>query len=265
MKTQGLKTNAKISRKRQILSSLAVVLALVLSYALNVYTGSFQEANGKLISLLFYSIIGYVGFYAIYYVAYLITLLFYNKKRKKIANSIVSCDDNIAEIFSDSKHQFKYDLKQSFNGNLNGYLDGVLKVVKEIADGYKVGDSEYYYVNFTIYDAIKIVSDTIDGIDVKISPVFKFLRAEDKPLKVVEKLLVNALESEKTTPIPVEKQKSGILKAVVDTAKKAGVLLIKNPLESALNDLKVFVSYEAFKVYGKDGKKYLSTQKEDRQ
>ena len=36
------------------------------------------------------------------------------------------------------------------------------------------------------------------------------------------------------------------------------------PLEGALNDLKVFVSYEAFKVYGKDGKKYLPYNKEDR-
>ncbi len=263
MKTQGLKTNEKISKKKQILSNLAVLLALILSYALNVYTGSFQEANGKLLSLLFYSLIGFLGFFVLYYTAYFITLLIYNKKRKKIAKTIVSCDDNIAEIFSDGKHHFKYDLKQGFNANLNGYLDGVLKVVKEIADGYKVGNSEYYYVNFTVYDAIKIVSDAVDGIDVKISPVFRFLRAEDKPLKVVEKLLVNALESEKSTPALDEKQKSGILKAVVDTAKKAGVLLIKNPLESALNDLKVFVSYEAFKVYGKDGKKYLSSQKED--
>ena len=264
MEKARLKANAKTLKKGKVLSSVLVILALVLSYALNVYTTSFQEANAKLLLLFVYSLAGFLGFFAVYFIAYFITLLFYNKKRKKIAKTVVSCDDNIAEIFSDNKHQFKYDLKQNFNANLTDYLNGVMQVVKQIADGYRVSKGEYYYLNFTVYDGIKIISDAIDGIDVKISPIFKFLHAEDKPLKIVEKLLVNALEGEKPENSPQEKQKPLIIQAFLDTAKKAGVMLIKSPLESALNDLKVFVSYEAFKVYGKDGKKYLPPKKEDR-
>ena len=264
MKNVRLKTNAKTLKKGKVLSSVLVILALVLSYALNVYTTSFQDANAKLLLLFAYSLAGFLGFFVVYFIAYFITLLFYNKKRKKIAKTVVSCDDNIAEIFSDNKHKFKYDLKQNFNDNLTEYLNGVLQVVKQIADGYGVSKTDYYYLNFTVYDGIKIISDAIDGIDVKISPIFKFLHAEDKPLKIVEKLLVNALEGEKPESILQEKQKPVIFKAFLDTAKKAGVMLIKSPLESALNDLKVFVSYEAFKVYGKDGKKYLPLQKEGR-
>ena len=264
MENARLKTKAKSSKKGKVLSSVLVILALVLSYALNVYTTSFQEANAKLLLLFVYSFAGFLGFFALYFIAYFITLLFYNKKRKKIAKTIISCDDNIAEIFSDNKHQFKYDLKLNFNDNLTDYLNGVLQVVKQIADGYRVKKGEYYYLNFTIYDGVKIISDAIDGIDVKISPIFKFLHAEDKPLKIVEKLLVNALESEKQDTQINNSHKPQILQAFLETAKKAGVMLIKTPLEGALNDLKVFVSYEAFKVYGKDGKKYLPYNKEDR-
>ena len=258
MKEQKVKNSDKISRKKQIINLIIVCLALVISYALNVYTGSFKQANLKLLSLIFYSALGYITFFTVYYAVYFITLIFYNKKRKKIANAIVSCDDSVAEIFAGGKHRFNYDKKIPLSDNLSAYLDGVLKVVKEIADGYSLGKNEYYYLNFTVYDAIKIVGDAVDGIDVKISPIFKFLRAEDRPLKVVEKLLVSALEEEKGE----EKPKSNFVKSIVDTAKKAGVSLLKSPLENALNDLTVFVGYEAFKVYGKGKTEYLPSYKE---
>ena len=48
-----------------------------------------------------------------------------------------------------------------------------------------------------------------------------------------------------------------MLKKIVDTAKKVGVAIVKSPLENALNDLTVFISYEAFKVYSKNGKQSL--------
>ena len=258
MKEQKVKNSGKISRKKQIINLIIVCLALVVSYALNVYTGSFKQANLKLLSLIFYSALGFIAFFIVYYAVYFITLICYNKKRKKTANTIISCDDSIAEIFAGGKHRFNYDKKITFNDNLTVYLDEVLKVIKEIADGYNLGRNEYYYLNFTVYDAIKIVGDAVDGIDTKISPIFKFLRAEDRPLKVVEKLLVSALEEEKRE----EKPKSAFVKAVVDTAKKAGVTLIKSPLENALNDLTVFVGYEAFKVYGKGKTEYLPSYKE---
>ena len=259
MKEQKIKNSGKISRKKQIINLIIVCLALVISYALNVYTGSFQQANVKLLSLLFYSALGFIAFFILYYVVYFITLIRYNKRRKKIANSIISCDDNVAEIFAGNKHRFNYDKKIPLNDNLTAYLDGVLKVVKEIADGYSLGKNEYYYLNFTVYDAIKIVGDAVDGIDTKISPILRFLRAEDRPLKVVEKLLISALEEEKKE----EKPKSALSKTLIDTAKKAGVSLIKTPLENALNDLTVFVGYEAFKVYGSSSKKgYLPPSKE---
>ena len=102
MKEQKVKNSGKISRKKQIINLIIVCLALVISYALNVYTGSFRLANVKLLSLLFYSALGFIAFFILYYVVYFITLIRYNKRRKKIANSIISCDDNVAEIFADN-------------------------------------------------------------------------------------------------------------------------------------------------------------------
>ena len=257
MQTKKCKNNGKTSTKKGIFSFLAVLLALI------VYTHSFVEANNKLISLFLYGVVGYLGFYIIYYIAYYITLISYNKKRKKIANTIISCDDGIATIFVGDAHRFKYDKNTTFIENINVYKNEVLSVIKEIADGCCVGSGRYYYLNFTVYDAIKIIGDAIDGIDVKISPIFKLLRAEDRPLKTVEKLLVNALESEKQDDvIELQKPKSTIMQSVVNKAKQVGFSLIKSPLENALNDLTVFIGYEAFKVYGKGNIARLPSSKE---
>lgn len=263
MQVKKCKKGGKTLSKKGIFSLVAVILALVVSYALNVYVYSFSEANAKLLSLVLYAIIGFLGFYVLYYIAYFITLFFYNKKRKKMANTIISCDDDIAMIFAGDAHRFNYDKNTTFVENINVYKNEVLSLIKEIADGCCVGGGRYYYLNFTVYDAIKIIGDAIDGIDVKISPIFKFLRAEDRPLKTVEKLLVNALESEKQDDIiEPQKPKSTIIQSVVNKAKQVGFSLIKSPLENALNDLTVFIGYEAFKVYGKGKKAYLPSSKE---
>lgn len=263
MKSQKLKKTTKSFSIKKLLSFLAIILTLVLSYALNVYTGSFYKANVKLLWLFIYAVIGFFGFYFLYYVAYFITLIIYNSKNKKKAEEIVSCDDYIAEIFKDGDYRFRYDKKIKFSDNIVVYKDEVLSVIKKIAGDYSLDKSDYYYVNFTVYDAVKIIKDAVDGIDVKISPIFRLLRAEDKPIKVAEKLLVSALENEeKEVELKPEKPRNAFLQKIVDTAKKIGVAIIKNPLENALNDLTVFISYEAFKVYSKNGKKALPNKKE---
>ena len=65
-------------------------------------------------------------------------------------------------------------------------------------------------------------------------------------------------------PYQLAEEIDGIgFKRADEIAKKAGVSLIKTPLENALNDLTVFVGYEAFKVYGSSSKKgYLPPSKE---
>ncbi len=263
MQAKKCKNGGKTSTKKGIFSFLAVLLVLIVSYSLNVYTHSFVEANNKLISLFLYAILGYCGFYVLYYITYFITLLLYNKKCKKLAKNVISCDDDVSNLFSNDKHRFSYDKNLSFNDNINVYKEGVFNLIKQIAGGYSVGKGQYYYLNFTVYDAIKIINDAVDGIDVKISPIFKFLRAEDRPLKTVEKLLVNALENEgQLDVVEPQKSKNAIVQSLVIKAKQVGISLIKTPLENALNDLRVFVGYEAFKVYSKSGKPYLPSSKE---
>lgn len=255
---------SKSSSIKKVISFLIVTVTLILAYLLNVYTGSFTEANKKLIWLFIYSLIGFISFFVVYYIAYFITLTVYNAKSKKKAKEIISCDDYIADLLSDGNYRFNYDKSIAFSKNVGVYKDEVLSVIKKIASDYGLDKSEYYYVNFTVYDAVKIISDAVDGIDVKISPIFKLLRAEDTPIKIAEKLLISALENDaKEESEKVEKPQNPLLKKIVDTAKKVGVAIVKSPLENALNDLTVFISYEAFKVYSKNGKQSLPSVKKE--
>ncbi len=256
MKTSKNKRATSSVNVKKLFSFLAVILTLILSYVLNVYTYSFYQANLKLIWLVIYSIIGFLGFYLVYYVAYFITLLVYNASSKKKAIETISCDDYISNVFKEGNYRFNYDKKLNFSDNISAYKDEVLIIIKKIAGDYGLDKSDYYYLNYTAYDAVKIVKDAVDGIDVKISPIFKLLRAEDKPIKVAEKLLISALENDgKEVEVKPEKPQNTLLKKFMDTAKKVGVAIIRRPLENTLNDLMVFISYEAFKVYSKNGKK----------
>ena len=250
--------NKSLKRKgARIVKIIGIALVFVIAYGVSVYTSSFVETNNKLVSLFLYALIGFLGFYLIYYVFYLISLIIYKKRLKKRAKVVIDCDDNVEELFSNGKHRYNYDLKVNLKSNLNAYKDAVVSVVKEIAEGYNLKKGELNYLNFTVYDAIEIIQNAIDGIDSKISPIFKFLRAEDKPLSVVEKLLISAIENQ-PKPEELEPPKSvGFMSKIISKAKSAGMFLIKGSLENALNDVLIFIGYEAFKVYGKEGDKYL--------
>ncbi len=259
MKGQKVEKQANKSKLRYV-KIAGVLLVLIIAYAISVYTSSFNQTNIKLLSLVLYTVCGFLGFYLIYFVFYLITLVSYNKRVKKIANTVVSCDDNVALLFSRGK-RFRYDVKESFTSNINNYKTAVLDVVEEVATGYGAKKGNYYYLNYTVYDAIDVVNNAIDAIDGKVSPIFKLLRAEDKPLKVVEKLLVSAIENENREQEVIEKKPS-LISAVINKAKTVGTFIIKGAIDNAFNDLLVFICYEAFKVYGKDGAEYLPAGKE---
>ena len=256
MKNVVNRGDARIKLNR-FLKTVGVALVLIIAYAISVYTKSFSETNLLLLKLVIYSLCGFVGFYAVYFIAYLITLIIYNKRVKKIAKTVISCDDNVAMLFDGGKNTFKYDVKKDFKSNVNEYKNTALNVVDEVATGYGINKGNFYYLNFTVYDAIDVVRNAVDGVDNKISPIFRFLHAEDKPLIMVENLLISAIESEKEPKIEDENKKPSVLSSLINKAKMAGAFVLKGAIENAFNELLVFLSYEAFKVYGKDGKTYL--------
>lgn len=259
MKKNVCKTNKK--KLLKLINTLVIFLVLVTAYALSVYTSSFKEANLKLLSLFFYALFGFIGFYIVYAVAYLITMCTQIKNRKKQAIDIVECDEQLNQIFSDNKNKFKYNPKCNVAVNFNIYKDQVLSVIKQIAEGFNKAKSEYYYLSYTVYDALDIVDNVINGVDAKVSPIFGLLKAEDKPLKVVEKLLVSAVEKENAES--VEKTQNSFIKSIADKLLSAGLMVFRKTLENTANDLIVFIGFEAFKAYNKNGAKYLPVIKKE--
>ena len=252
-----MKNNQAKIKLNRFLKTAGAVLAVIIAYAISVYTKSFSETNVLLLRLVIYSLCGFVGFYIVYSIAYLITLVIYNRRVKKIAKTVISCDDNVAMLFSGGKNAFRYDVKKDFKHNINEYKNTALNVVEEVAAGYGINKGNFYYLNFTVYDLIDVARNAVDGVDNKISPIFKFLHAEDKPLSMVEALLVSAIESEKHPKIEEETKKPNAFSTLINKAKMAGAFVLKGAIENACNELLIFLGYEAFKVYGKEGKTYL--------
>ena len=239
----------------KILKFMLVVLVCVIAYGIAVYTSSFEQANSKLVSLFLFALLGFLGFYVIYYVIYLITISIQVTKRKKAVATVIECDDAVSELFSDNKNKFRYNPKCDFKVNFDIYKEQVLSVIKQIALGFNKAKSDYYYLNYTVYDALEIIDNVINGVDVKISPIFKLLKAEDKPLIIVEKLLVKAIENDNKPK--AEKEQNKFIKAVGEKLLNAGLFVFRRNLENTANDLMVFIGLEAFKAYNKNGAKYL--------
>lgn len=242
---------------KKFIKFFIIVLVMVISYFVSAYLYGHKQTLIKLLKLVFYFACGFISFYLLYWIASLITSAVYSIKRKNQAKVVISCDDDVSALMSNADYKFNYNVKFDFKQNANEYKTKLLSLVKAVAIGYNNKICEYYYLDYTVYDALDILSNVVDGLDYKITPIFKFLRAEDKPLKIVEKLLLNAIEtSKRTTNLDETHKKSNVIEKIKGTIKKTGFFLIKGVIDSACNDLSTFIAFEAFKVYGKTGKSY---------
>ena len=134
----------------------------------------------------------------------------------------------------------------------------MLDIVKDIATGFNKGGGRYYYLNYSIYDAVSVLDTTIDLFNSKITPIFKFLKAEDKPLNVVEKLLVSAIEKEETEEKKERESKNNLLKKIGSKLFQGATFIFKGVIENTINSVVIFVASKAFEVYGKSGQKFTN-------
>ena len=196
-----------------------------------------------------------VLFLIIYGVLYLIAVIKISRKAKKMANFGISCDDRASKYFEEKSYKFHYDSKTSFIENLQTVKSDALSVIKDVAKIYGNGGDKYFYLGYTVYDATAILYGALDLIDSKITPIFKLLRAEDKPLNIVENLLEKAIENDK--PLEEEsplEEKQGFLKKIGLSIVKATTFIFKGKIETAVSDVVKFVGFKAFETFEKNGK-----------
>lgn len=259
----GEKSSAnKKVRLKNVVKTLIILAVFSISYTVSALTSSVYETNKKLVILLICFLIGFVLFYLIYGVLYLIALFSVSKKTQKLLKREISCDSQAADYFDKKEYRYKYDNAKTFNENMSVLKSDALSVVKDISDGYGNHDDKFYYLGYTVYDAMEVIDGAIDLIDSKITPVFKFLRAEDKPLKSVETALQKALKTDVEQSVSEETAPKGFFKKIGAKLVKTTAFVFRGKIENAVTDVVKFIGFKAFEVYGKSGKDYRSERDE---
>lgn len=247
---------SKSFRIKGYIKSILTILLFAFAYVISVITSSFEETNKKFILVLLCALLGFIGFYVVYGILYIISQIVYSIKAKKLIKSEINSNTIIENYIQEKEYSFKYDRKKSFSLNLSQAKSDMLDVIKDIANGFNKGKGKFYYLNYSIYDAVSVLDTTIELFDSKITPLFKFLKAEDKPLGVVEKLLTTAIEKE-NVEVDKEPTKSAmILKKIGSKILNATAYIFKGVIESTINSVVVFVGVKAVELYSKSGNKY---------
>lgn len=242
-------------KAKEIVKTLLILAVLVVSYVISVITSSFYETNKKLVVLLICFVAGVLLFVIVYVILYLLTFIKIKKRAKRLLKESISCDDRAYAFFEKNGYSFSYNVKESFSKNMLAFKDDALSIIKEIANVYGVGEDKFYYLGYTVYDATNVLYSALDLVDVKISPIFKLLKAEDKPLGLIENLLEKAVESDgKSEEKNEEESKPSFLKKIGLGLLKATTFIFRGKIENALTDVVKFAGVKAFEVYGKNGK-----------
>ena len=252
-----MKNNIKPKNKFNIFSILKFVLIIALfalSYFCSYYIYGSYITNKRILYLIIFGILGFIAFFIGYYIFYFFSFLSYEKERKRKAKAIINCDDKVSNILKDEKHKFKYNTKLSFTENFLSAFNQGKELIFDISKQNGI-EGNYFYLNYTVYDALSIFGNAIIFMHDKIDGVFKLLHMQDKPIGFIEKYLYNLIEKEKTESEDTQKPvKTGILSKIKSGIVNAGIFLFKGKIESAINDIYAFLALEFYNTYSKNVK-----------
>lgn len=233
---------------------LGLILLVAVSFGVSIYLVGFIETLKKVVLLAILTLLGFIAFYIIYGILYLISAISYSRKRKKLANMVINCDEEVAIICSDERYRYSFNIDVPVKQNFSDFISLAKSAISSVADGYNKGGKNFY-LNYSAYDALGIISDVIDKLDDKLSGTLNFLKLNDKPIGILESALTNLIDKEK------QEQHSPELPAVKDNFftklfAKAGRFLIKGKVDDLANDIIVFAIYESCKTFSKDGDEF---------
>ncbi len=245
----------KRSKLKNVVKTALMLIVFAISYVISAVTSSVYLTNIKLITLLICFVLGALIFFIIYGVLYLIAIIKISKKTKRLISNEISCDDRAVNYFKSIDYKFNYDVKKKFSENLLSFKLDVVKIVQDVAQTYGNHD-KYYYLGYTIYDALGVLDNAVDLLDAKISPIFKFLKVDDKPLKSVELTLEKAIELGAEGRENLVENKGGFLKKAGEKLAKVTVYVFRTKIENLMVDVVKFIGFKAFEVYSKSGSQY---------
>ncbi len=243
-------------RLKNVAKTLLILIVFVVSYLISAYTTSIYQTNIKLITLVICFVFGVILFYIVYGILYLIALCKISNKTKRLVRNEISCDERATEYFVKNTYSFSYDVKKSFSQNLKNLKSDAACVVKDISTRYGNRDENYYYLGYTVYDAIEIIDRAIDLLDSKISPLFKLLKIEDKPLKTVETALEKAINSNEEIVENKKEKKFSLFKKAGEKIAKVTAYVFRSKIEKTADDVVKFIGLKAFEIYSKSGRDY---------
>lgn len=238
-------------KSRKIIKWLFIALLLIGSYALSYFLNGFYETNKKLLILIFCVACGYVGFFIIYYTAYLITLIVDKiKTKKKILRDKIDYSEELTEVIENNDFVFHYDNEKDLKENVKDLGKILLKMLSKITTNGKA-ERRYSYLNFTVYEVLEAVNncegvlrEKVDGIlDL---PVVKFFKLKDKNIPFITKRLSSIIEKELTGEN--EEKSNKLWQDIKSIFTKSATKLLKTQIEDSVNYVIRFVGGEAFKL-----------------
>ena len=238
----------KISDKqKRAMKICALSVVFLAATAYSVYKNGVFGTLKNLLTLAVCAFLGYAAFYLV--VLLFRVILRKRRKRKSQKAALPKNTDASACALLEKAGEFNYDKRQTPLENLKTAGGKALTIIKTASQKAEKKASKYYFVNFTVYDAVDIFDASVDKLYEKIDGVFGLLRMQNKPLGFLEKSLENALVDEGDDDNEPKKQ-SGFKKAVKEKGISVAIALLKNQINAQINDLLNFVAGEAVFVFG---------------
>ena len=245
------KKSGKISdKKKRALKISALSVVFLAATAYSVYKNGVFGTVKNLLTLVVCAFLGYAAFYLV--VLVFRAALRKRRKRKLSKAKPIVRDENSASALVYGEGEFNYDKKLTPLENLKLAGGKALAIVKKASQKSVKKVKKYYFVSFTLYDAIDVFDDTIDKLYDKVDGIFGLIKMQNKPLGFLEKSLENALtqeDAEKAEP----KKESGLKKAIKEKGMSVAITLLKKQINAQINDLLLFVATEAVFVFEYSG------------
>lgn len=249
---EAKKTKVNKLKLKYVLKDLILILLFVTVYVVSVYFKGFSSTNYKLLTLIFYALVGFLGSILLYYIVLTISKIvsyFSAKKREKLLKKF-----RIIEITNEN---FSYNYKVSIEENFKEYVSIIGKTLQNVAHacGYK---GKYLCLNFTLNDAINFTNNTLNILENKIdsilnAPIVKAFDLQNKPIGIIETTLNKLIEKETK-----KAEKPSLYSKIFGKTITTGItFLFKEVIDNELNKVVNYVGAEWCLIYGKNNKKLL--------
>lgn len=250
--TENFRKDAKVKDKKRVLKIIALFSVFIIAMIYSVFKSGVIKTIENMVLLVIFAFLGYSLFYL--FTITLSGVLKIRRKRRgaKSLNAQYVDKDKVDELLK-SEGEFDYDKKETPLNNLKLVGGKALAIIKKASSKPRKKVKKYYFVNFTLYDAIDIFGDSIDKLHQKVDGIFCFLRMQNKPLSFLEKKLENvlglsedAIDENNLEP----KSESSIKKAIKKNSVNLAITLLKGQINSQVNDLLYFIATESVLVFG---------------